>query len=137
MLDFLKFWKKKEPAMPDIGGDIAPPEAPASFPERPAELGKKSDLGLPSESPDLTGPGIPGEDFARPSAGLGPEQPVAFREKDALERPMPPGAAPADSGKEFQLINAKLDTIKAGIDGLNARLDKLERKEEKEIIAWR
>ena len=135
MLDFLKFWKKKEPAMPNLGGDIAPPEAPSAFPEKPAELGRKSDLGLPSESPDMTS--VPGEDFARPSAGLGPEQPVAFREKEALERPMPPGAAPADTSKEFQLINAKLDTIKAGIEGVNARLDKLERKEEKEIIAWR
>lgn len=133
MFEFLKFWKKKEPEMPDLGGDIAPPEAPSAFPERPAELGAGRGLGLPSESPDMTR--VPGEDFARPSAGLGPEQPVAFREKEALERPLPPGAA--DSSKEFQLINAKLDTIKAGIDGLNARLDKLERKEEKEIIAWR
>ena len=133
MFDFLKFWKKKEPAMPDFG-DITPPEMPSSFPERPAELGTARSLGMPSESPDMAGPGFPGEDFARPSAGLGPEQPVAFREKDVLERPLPPGA---DSSKDFQLINAKLDTIKAGIDHLNARLDKIERKEEKEIIAWR
>ena len=36
------------------------------------------------------------------------------------------------------LAQGKLDAIKAGIDHINARLDRLEKPaEEKEIIAWR
>ena len=123
MFDFLKFWKKKMPAEQDILPPEKPPElkqiSPAARPEMP---------GLPSESPSQL------------SAGLAPEQHAAFRkESPEVRSPLTaPLETPADSGKEFQLINAKLDTIKAGIDHLNARLDKIEKpKEEKEIIAWR
>ena|GEM_PF-4014102 len=128
MFESLKFWKKKEtvPTTPNI----APPDKPPGLDEAPLDLAGPEMPGLPSEAP------------ARPTSGLAPEQAVAFRrEAGPPEMPSPltpPAETPGESGKDFQLINAKLDTIKAGIDHINARLDKMEQpKEEKEIIAWR
>jgi hypothetical protein len=133
----LKFWKKKEP---DFGEtpDIAPPEKPV-FDEGMSGFGAEPDLGA---KPQDLGARPPGSEFPRPAGGLAPEQSPGFRAREAqLEVPTPPGmTAPspaAESNKDFQLINAKLDTIKSGIDHINARLDKLEKKEEKEIVAWR
>ena len=130
MFDFLKVWKKKESAVPP---DIAPPEMPG-LDTKPAGMGAEPDLGA---LPPSLGEG-PGE-FPKPSAGLAPEQPAAFKERaPPLEMPAPPGtSAPEPANKDFQLVNAKLDAIKAGIDHINARLDKIEIKEEKEIVAWR
>ncbi len=129
MLDFLKVWKKKEPAIPETP-DIAPPEMP-DLGAKPPGMGAEPDLGALPPGLD-TGPG----EFPKPSGGLAPEQPPGFRPREApLEMPKPPAEEPAS--KDFQLVNAKLDAIKAGIDHINARLDKIERKEEKEIIAWR
>lgn len=133
MFDFLKFWKKKGP---DVAGfdDIAPP----SLPEMPSESGPERSTGMPGESSGFAGSDFPGPGFARPAGGLAPEQAPAFRARETpLEMPQPPGAAADSSGRDFQLINAKLDSIKAGIDHIHARLDKIERKEEKEIISWR
>lgn len=127
MLDFLKFWKKKEP---DFGEtpDIAPPEMPDLDTKLPG-MGAEPDLG--AKPPE----------FPRPAGGLAPEQSPGFGAREApLEMPAPPGMSAPEapgSNKEFQLVNAKLDAIKAGIDHIHARLDKLEKKEEKEIIAWR
>jgi hypothetical protein len=123
MLDFLKFWKGKEPALDEP--TITPPEKPPGM----------SDLDTGPMGPEPELPGMPGEEFAKPTSAMAPEQPSAFQK---IEPPTPPGAQSAgDTNKDFQLINAKLDAIKAGIDHLNARLDKLETKEEKEIVAWR
>ena len=131
MFDSLKFWKKKE----SVPADIAPPAMP-DLDANPQGMGAEPDLGA-------TPPGLdqgPGE-FPKPSAGLAPEQPAAFQERASpLEMPTPPGMStpePSAANKDFQLVNAKLDAIKAGIDHINARLDKIEIKEEKEIVAWR
>lgn len=133
MLDFLKFWKKKEPSLPE-SPDITPPEMPG-LNSKPSGFGAEPDLGA---KPQDLGARPSGSDFPRPAAGLAPEQAPGFRAREAsLEMPSPPGAAEEPAAKDFQLINAKLDTIKAGIDHINARLDKLEKKEEKEIVAWR
>ena len=133
MLDFLKIWKKKEPAIPETPG-IAPPEMP-DLGAKPPSMGAEPDLA--AAPPGGLGE-MPGE-FPKPSGGLAPEQPPGFRPREApLEMPTPPGMpAPEPANKDFQLVNAKLDAIKAGIDHINARLDKIERKEEKEIVAWR
>jgi hypothetical protein len=69
---------------------------------------------------------------------MGPEQPPMFKPAEPL--PATPAAPPAAApGQDMQLVNAKLDAIKAGIDGLHQRLDKmeLEKKKEEEIVAWR
>jgi len=132
MLDFLKFWKKKEPTAPKAP-DIAPPEKP-DFGATP--FGAEPDLGARPPGTDMSASPPGSSEFPRPAGGLAPEQSPGFRPREApIEAPSPPGAAPAN--KDFQLVNAKLDTIKAGIDHINARLDKLEKKEEKEIVAWR
>jgi len=133
MFDSLKFWKKKTPAvetaaLPETDlpktPDITPPEHPPSAFAEPR--------------PKL--PAMPGEEPGMPSAGLSPEQSPGFRrDMRRLEVPQPPEVqSDLDANKDMQLINAKLDAIKAGIDHINARLDRLEKpKEEKEIIAWR
>ena len=125
MLDFLKFWKSKAPALDEPG--ITPPERPRGM----------EDPGAGPMGPEPALPGMPSEEFAKPTSTIAPEQPAAFQK---IEPPAPPLGVPeaaGDSNKDFQLINAKLDAIKAGIDHLNARLDRLEPKEEKEIVAWR
>ncbi|MBD3304030.1 hypothetical protein GF343_02710 [Candidatus Woesearchaeota archaeon] len=138
MLDFLKFWKKKKPAAPS-GADIAPPELP-DFDAKPAGAEPNLAARPPGAGAghDMAARPPGGSDFPRPAGGLAPEQSPGFRPREApIEAPSPPGAAAEGAAKDFQLVNAKLDTIKAGIDHINARLDKLEKKEEKEIVAWR
>lgn len=140
MFEFLKFWKKKEPAAKAV---------PASVPEMPAQAKAQEPVAPPERPPSMFSQGsqnmqaipkMPGEEPGMPSAGLSPEQAPGFkRNLQRLEVPQPPEVqADIDSSKDMQLINAKLDAIKAGIDHINARLDKLEKpKEEREIIAWR
>jgi hypothetical protein len=131
MFDFMKFWKKKD--------DLEIPAMPADDPN----------LGMPgADMPGLEGappmPGAPGMEGPPPMPGMepttamGPEQPPMFKPAEPL--PATPAAQPAAQGQDMQLINAKLDAIKAGIDGLHQRMDKMElekQKEEKEIVAWR
>lgn len=51
-----------------------------------------------------------------------------------------PSALAAESGlelkREFELVNAKLDALKAMLEGLSHRLEKLEEKEKKEVLRW-
>jgi len=140
MFEFLKFWKKKEPVAKAV---------PASVPEMPARARTQEPVAPPERPPSMFSqeqsnrpavPNMPGEEHGMPSAGLGPEQATGFkRTMRRLEVPQPPEIqADIDSNKDIQLINAKLDAIKAGIDHINARLDRLDKpKEEREIIAWR
>lgn len=132
MFGFLKFWKKKE-----------------EFPEFPRE--ESPDMGMPSGE----FPGISEAPGFEPTSSMAPEQPPVFgREPEmpkAFEQAEQPvfgtpsfsrPSAPASSDKEFQLLNAKLDAIKASIDGVHQRLDKMEmekegRRAEKDIYAWR
>lgn len=141
MLDFLKFWKKSEgmPKFPDEG---------------PPDFGAQ---GMPSElPPEVPGefPGVSAAPGFEPTSAMAPEQPPVFgrepaesprafeqAEPTALSAPSFGRQSAPNSDKEFQLINAKLDSIKASIDGLHQRLDKMEiekqHKEEKDIYAWR
>ncbi len=135
MFDFIKFWKKKEP-LPAAAPLI--PKTPAGFPREPDLMPPNRPPSVFADKPDL--PVMPGEEPAMPSTGLGPDQAMGFRRDSIrMEVPQPPEVqAELDSSKDVQLINAKLDAIKAGIDHINARLDRIERpREEKEIIAWR
>ncbi|MBW2986164.1 hypothetical protein KY333_02225 [Candidatus Woesearchaeota archaeon] len=136
MFDSLKFWKKKEP-LPAAAPLI--PKTPAGIPKEPDLMPPDRPPSVFADRPDL--PAMPGEETpAMPSTGLAPDQALGFkREPSRLEVPQAPEVqADLDSSKDMQLINAKLDAIKAGIDHINARLDRIERpREEKEIIAWR
>ena len=122
--------------------------------ESPPSLGEPSDLGLPGEAP----PGAPPLDMPsaappemgatppgdmgaappmEPTSAMAPEQPPGFRPA-APEMPSMGAQAPA-ADKDMQLINAKLDAIKAGIDSLHQRMDKmeLEKQKEEKAYAWK
>ncbi len=87
--------------------------------ELPKDL-EMSSLEAPSLEAAL--PPLPGAEAplrpAEPSFGV---QPIT-----------PAGGVPVE--KELQIIAAKLDTIKANLETINIKIDKLERKEE---VRWR
>ncbi|MBI4016497.1 MAG: hypothetical protein HY363_02275 [Candidatus Aenigmarchaeota archaeon] len=107
LMDKLFFWRH----LPDEF------EMPKDFDIPPEPI--SSPAGYPSGLPSLEKP----ETF-RPEQSFG-VQPVS----SSLQQ-----GAQTLNDKDLQLILAKLDAIKAGIETINARLDKLERKEE---VKWR
>ena len=134
MLDFLRFWKKKEEmpefpeaGMPETGMHEMPP---GEFPGVSAAPGFEPTSAMAPEQPPV---------FGREPA----EMPRVFAQAEPTSLSAPSFGRPSapSSDKDFQLINAKLDSIKASIDGLHQRLDKMEiekqHKEEKDIYAWR
>ena len=107
------FWKKEE---------IPPPEQPPSF-DIPSPLEPPRLEELPKDVPDFAKEQFPPQQFGAP-----PIQP-AFGA---------PGPTPSDHDKEFQLINAKLDAIRATLDAITQRLERIERtKLEEPAIKWR
>jgi len=112
VFDKLKFWKRKEPELPPI----APPSAGPGPLEGPS-MGE-----LPAFEPSPLGMEAP----ATPQLGLPTEKPILG---------VTPKPEVAD--KEMQLVNAKLDAIKAVVDNINQRLDSMEKPQEKEVIQWR
>ncbi len=132
--DKIKFWKKEpELSLPEAVG--APPLGGPSDLDRPAPWGGPSADGpsplggLPSEGPPplADAESIPLQGRGQP--GFGP-----------AERPVL-GVTPKPEGgsvdKELQLVNAKLDTIKAVVESINQRLERMEKPQEKEVIQWR
>ena len=99
------FWKKKE-ALPDLEGfsESAPPNM--SFPE-------------PMHS---------AEPYPQPEALTPQEQfsPPTFRPATNLPLPQAPQYNQQSQDKDLALINSKLDTLKAQLDYLIQRLDKME-----------
>ena len=133
MLDFLKFWKKKEemPEFPEAGmPETGMHDMPGEFPGISASPGFEPTSSMAPEQPPM---------FGREAA----EAPRSFEQAEPTAFGAPSFSRPSaqSSDKDFQLINAKLDSIKASIDGLHQRLDKMEiekqHKEEKDIYAWR
>ena len=105
--DKLQFWKRKEQEIPSPVG--APPlEGPGPMPGMEPSPG----LGAPAQLPGMGAPlGMP------EPAGL-PPQPTPV-----LGVTPKPEVIGAD--KELQLVNAKLDAIKAVVDNINQRLDRM------------
>lgn len=112
LFDKLMFWKKE--GSDDVLG------APPIGLEQPTGL----DLG-----PMGGQPGVPGQPPLPPMgdvSGLGtPQQPQAFQDMQQMQ-PQQPQQADLTSQK-LEVISGKLDLIKAGIDNLNQRLEKLEK----------
>ncbi|OYT32509.1 hypothetical protein DRJ22_02735 [Candidatus Woesearchaeota archaeon] len=135
-LSKLMFWKKEG----------APPlEAPPELPPLP-DLGKPADLGPPpSEMPPSLG--LPSE---KPSAEFTPPASPAHVPESlpGLEEPSPSGfaqsrfappSAPASADK-LEIISAKLDTLKAQLDSVLQRLERLEQFSKEEHLyrqRWR
>lgn len=110
--DKLKFWKHEElPAFePGRYPGLESGSLPESFaPPAGPELGMHEDIGpapLPPVRPQLAPVPAPGA-FAQP-------------------------IQQADAQRDFQVVNAKLDTLKALLDNINAKLDRLERAQQAE-----
>ena len=119
LMDKLKFWKKEE-------------EMPAEFP-RAAEFGAPeqhvpmdvAQMGMPRPMPGVTEPP------AEPSFQPGFQQPQAFAQAQQQQ------FAPVSAEQQLQLISSKLDTIKAQLETVLQRLDRLERKNEEHTYQQR
>lgn len=117
--DKLKFWKHEEA-----------PESPKyeaqSMPEQQVQSGMEQ-MGMPRPMPGVTEPPFEGQTsspFAQPAQSF---QPQAFQQQQFSQ------SMTAD--QQFQLISSKLDTIKAQLETVLQRLERLERKEEQQ--RWR
>ncbi len=114
LMDKLKFWKKEEEAPPDLP---SPPEMggpPEAMPPPSLDV-----MGMPRPMPGVTEP--PGAAPTPPTGG-----PFAAQPEIPKPEAFAQAAAPAD--QQFQLISSKLDTIKAQLETILQRLDRLEQK---------
>jgi hypothetical protein len=119
LLDKLMFWKREE-AVPSF-------EA-LSFPELQSPPGTAPQPFAPPEA-GITSP---------PDLGPAPPPPTEFREQQFVR----PGftsapqamSPPAEANRDAQLVHAKLDTLKALLESVNAKLDRLERAQTKEEL---
>jgi hypothetical protein len=106
--DKLKFWKKEEeipeyPSAPDI---VQPAQhVPAGMEQ----------MGMPRPMPGVTEP---------PSESQQPFMPQAFGQQQQMQTAM-------STEQQLQLISSKLDTIKAQLETVLQRLERLERGEER------
>lgn len=117
VIDKLKFWKKEEPLPAPV--DLSPQPEPPGMQQPPG----MEQLGAPQPVPGVTEP-----------PGMAPQRdqfqpPESFPKSDALSHAQPPGAAPASHEQQMQLISSKLDTIKAQLETVIQRLDRLEQKQ--------
>lgn len=120
VLDKLKFWKKEE------FEDFKLPEAPAS-PAAPAPEPFGADgMAPPSPaSPPPSGlPDFPGHERPLPSESQQPPDqpfiPQSFQERQDFSK------SPVRPDSQMDLISSKLDTIKAQLESVIQRLDRLE-----------
>ncbi len=122
--DKLKFWKKEEPF--DYGAleKGHEPEHGEEFGADPtAGLGGTGTLGpLPSDEAMAEPVTITGRGFE----GLKPTQIEERREGYARPQPMPSYGRPDVIGKDIEVVSAKLDAIRAGLESLNARMMNIE-----------
>lgn len=118
----MKFWKKEESSF----------DSP-QFPEPPSLSQPPSDF----NPPNLGGPGagLQEPDFSSPQEVSTPRNiPSLGQQSFGGREPQPAfnqpsfNQPPQSSDQQFQLISAKLDTIKAQLETVLNRLDNLERK---------
>jgi hypothetical protein len=124
-LDKLKFWKHEEqpqlelgnypaldsrPESPRFDGGMAPPsqgltEMPGETSE-PSSMPRLEEIGMAPPPPGRT-------DFGGRTASIG--APSAF-------------SPPQDMNRDMQIVQAKLDTLKALLDSVTAKLERIDRK---------
>jgi hypothetical protein len=105
--DKLKFWKKEE-EMPEY------PRTPEISPLEPHMPSGMDQMGMPRQMPGITEP--PSE----PQAQFG--APQSFGQQQQFQSSM-------STEQQLQLISSKLDTIKAQLETVLQRLERLERGE--------
>lgn len=136
ILDKLQFWKHRETEDFDMGSYPALTDRPQQGPPG-MDMPPGAMAGMHTGMPGENAPSMPGlDDMSQvpppPMRGLGGQPaPSAFA-------PAPMQAPGPDVGREMQVVNAKLDTLKALLDSVNMKLDRMERaqapKEEVEVI---
>jgi hypothetical protein len=147
LLDKLKFWKHEE------GFDLGKYPGLESGP--PVEGMMQGAPGLPEEQFGRAAPGLPEERFGRappemrndpfgPAEDLGPAPPPPMSGigRQMSVSPLAPPASPvmqvsqgvSAAQNDMQVVNAKLDTLKALLDNITAKLDRLERTQQKEEV---
>ncbi len=150
LLDKLKFWKHEE------GFELG------KYPE--LESGPPIEgmmQGMPEEQFGRAAPGMPEERFGRappgmreeafgpaPQDDLGPAPPPPMMgigrgqmsvsplapAREVVSPQMPQFSAAQSSQNDMQVVNAKLDTLKALLDNITAKLDRLEHTQQKEEV---
>ena len=106
LLDKIMFWKKEEEPLPEFP---APAEMTPAEPSAPMGM---EHFGMPRPMPGVTEPPVEAPAFAPPQS---------FQQQQQF--------APSTE-QQLQLISSKLDTIKAQLETVLQRLDRLERKDE-------
>lgn len=106
--DKLKFWKKEE----EVPEYPRPADMSQSEQNMPAGL---EHMGMPRPMPGITEP---------PSEVQQPFMPQAFGQQQQMQTAM-------STEQQLQLISSKLDTIKAQLETVLQRLERLERGEER------
>jgi len=123
LLDKMKFWKKEEEPLETPEGfgaleEKVPDEEPGRLPGEGA--------GFPGGEPGVPGPALPpiegGETELPPELqGIDRQPPTQAR---APIQQVPTQAPPQH---QMEVISAKLDAIKASLDNINIRLERIER----------
>lgn len=125
MFDGLKFWKRKDEF--DFGLD-----APSDL-----KLDMKSDENpffkdagsFDSQNPTMPQSAMPKTNpFQEHTESPSPYSMQSFSEKSRFETMNP--ASPMNPSKDIELISSKLDTVKAMLENVISRLDRLEKEKE-------
>lgn len=122
----LAFWKKKEDL--DLGADLG---LPANQPMGP-------DLGLPKQPGMQRDLGLPSLDLGMPEdvgfGGMGTQQPPIQPpgQPSPMQQPFgapiqPPPPTERERSDKFEVVSAKLDSIRYTLESINQRLTNLER----------
>ena len=125
LMDKIMFWKK-EPEL-ELGKYPGLEAGPASA-EMPA-------MG-PGPSPGITEPPAPiGGPSPLEEIGPAPPPPTPLGRAPAIPAPTAfpsaaPSAVPAPSDAAHEMINVKLDTLKALLESINTRLERMERTQQ-------
>jgi len=120
LLDKMKFWKKEEEP-------LAPPEGFGALEEEPGRLpGEGAEF--PGGEPGVPGPALPPIEGTEQETGLPPELQGVDRQPPTQARaPIQQVPTQVPPQHQMEVISAKLDAIKASLDNINIRLERIER----------
>ena len=131
-LDKLKFWKS------DSDFDLPPPDM--SMPQVPVpddQMFTAPQMGGPPQSAGITEP----PDFSSQESvqDRGASRPLSFQQREfssARQLSSFQSQAVQSSDQQLQLISSKLDTVKAQLDAVLQRLDRLDKVDRKDDFPW-
>ena len=137
IFDKLAFWKKKDDL--DLGKDFG---ADLGLGPMDNSFGMGQDMGLPPQQnygrntglqsrnlgmPGDTGFGGMGQDFRSPTSMQPPGRPVPMQQPFGTPIQPPQPTERDYAGDKFEVVSAKLDSIRYTLESINQRLANLER----------